>query len=173
MPVRFQQDMTMRSVLQNGSWFYFREHGKRPPWQQEEIIRARICKSFKEPINRFPAWRKWFLQIRALVPLWYRARICKSFKEHLNRFLGSLNVYKYELRLHGRDILLHLIFVHLFYSHKVYILMFIIQEEGTRILYPHLCWWNLPAGKKSHSLLFYNLKHIFIFLLYHKSQNYY
>ncbi len=33
--------------------------------------RARICKPFKEPRNRFPAWR--------------------------NRFLGSLNVYKYGL----------------------------------------------------------------------------
>jgi hypothetical protein len=39
-------------------------------------IRARICQLFKEPSNRFSAWR--------------------------NRFLGSLNVYKYGLRSRSR-----------------------------------------------------------------------
>ncbi len=38
------------------------------------LARARICEPFKDPGNRFPAWRI--------------------------RFMGSLNVYKYGLRLH-------------------------------------------------------------------------
>ncbi len=46
---------------------------KRKIRRKHKISRARICKPFKEPRNRFPAWR--------------------------NRFLDSLNVYKYGLRL--------------------------------------------------------------------------
>jgi hypothetical protein len=52
-------------------------HGKFPYCKKTGVtlvivtVRARICRPFKEPRNRFSAWR--------------------------NRFLGSLNVYKYGL----------------------------------------------------------------------------
>ncbi len=54
--------------------------------------RARICKPFKEPRNRFPAWqpvRQPYLSYRpAMLHIGWR-----------NRFLGSTHVYKYGLRL--------------------------------------------------------------------------
>ncbi len=54
---------------------------------------ARICKPFKEPRNRFPTCRA------GTIPL-----SCQTgppgYIGWRNRFLSSLNVYKYELRLH-------------------------------------------------------------------------
>ncbi len=57
--------------------------------------RARICKPFKEPRNRFPAWRAdttTLLSYRPVRP----HRLAESIPR--NRFLSSLNVYKYVLR---------------------------------------------------------------------------
>ncbi len=58
-------------------------------------IRARICKPFKEPRNRFPAWRSGTTN-----RLSYRAarqhRLAKSIP--WNRFLASLKVYEFGLR---------------------------------------------------------------------------
>ncbi len=47
------------------------------------ISRARICKPFNEPRNRFPAWRAGTTRLAESIP-WHR-------------FLGSLNVYRYGL----------------------------------------------------------------------------
>jgi hypothetical protein len=53
--------------------------------------RARICRPFKEPRNRFPAWRTGTYRLARL------HRLAESIPR--NRFLGSINVYKYGLRL--------------------------------------------------------------------------
>ncbi len=45
-------------------------------------VQSPICKTFKEPRNRFPASRNRFL----LAVTGCRARICKPFKEPRNRF---------------------------------------------------------------------------------------
>jgi hypothetical protein len=60
------------------------------------LIRARICKLFKEPRNQFPAWRA-----GTTIPIDVPARLgLHRLAESIpgNRFLGSLNVYKYGLR---------------------------------------------------------------------------
>jgi len=89
--------------------------------------RARICKPLKEPRNQFPAWRKTNLFWRISPPepvfvnllrspgidfqpggsvwqpyLTYRLARIHRLAELIpwNRFLGSLNVYKFGLRLH-------------------------------------------------------------------------
>ncbi len=57
------------------------------------FIWGRICKPFKEPRNRIPAWR-----VGTTIPyLTYRpARLNRLAKPiHWNGFLGSINVYKY------------------------------------------------------------------------------
>ncbi len=54
--------------------------------------RARICRPFKEPRNRFPAWRACTTTSRQPAR---PHRLAESV--HRNRFLASINVYKYGL----------------------------------------------------------------------------
>ncbi len=58
-----------------------------------EHPRACIFKPFKEPRNRFPAWRN-----RFLVQNFFCRAGPPGYISWRNRFLGSLNVYKYGLR---------------------------------------------------------------------------
>jgi hypothetical protein len=65
------------------------------------VARARICKPFKEPRNRFPSWRP-----GTTTPFdVYRAARLHRLEESIswNRFLGSVNVYKYGLGIDPRD----------------------------------------------------------------------
>ncbi len=60
----------------------------------EMLARARICKHFKEPRNRFPAWRA----IRQPYVSYRVARLHRLTESiPRSRFVGSLNVYKYGL----------------------------------------------------------------------------
>ncbi len=57
-------------------------------------LRARICRSFKENRNRFPAWRAGTKPSFSYWPARLH-RLAKSIPR--NRFLSSINVYKYGL----------------------------------------------------------------------------
>ncbi len=57
---------------------------------QHTTLWARICKPFKEPRNRFPAWRAGTTTLFNVLP-------ATRLGKWRNRFLGSLNVYKYGL----------------------------------------------------------------------------
>jgi hypothetical protein len=58
------------------------------------IFRGRICRPFKEPRNRFPAWRP----VRKPYLSYWPARLHRLTKSiPRNRFLGPINVYKYGL----------------------------------------------------------------------------
>jgi hypothetical protein len=63
-------------------------------WNHGGSSRARICRSFKETRNRFPAWRAGTTTL-FFVPAVSLHRLAKSIPR--NRFLGSINVYKYGL----------------------------------------------------------------------------
>ncbi len=56
---------------------------------------ARICKPFKEPWNRFPAWRAGTTTLFDVPRAARLNRLAESIP--WNRFLGFLNVYKYGL----------------------------------------------------------------------------
>ncbi len=58
-----------------------------------DLTWARICEPFKEPRNRFPAWRAGTTTIFD-VPA---GQAKQAGIDSLNRFLGSLNVYKFGL----------------------------------------------------------------------------
>ncbi len=60
---------------------------------------ARICKHFKEPRNRFPAWRA--CTTTPFVVLTRTRTGYKGWQIPGNRFMGSLNVYKYGLCILG------------------------------------------------------------------------
>jgi len=60
--------------------------------------RARICKPFKEPRNQFLAWRASTATLFDVPALKDTYRLAEFIP--WNRFLGSLNVYKFGLRLH-------------------------------------------------------------------------
>jgi hypothetical protein len=64
-----------------------------PEW----CTRARICKSFQKPRNRFPAWRADIAYDTLFIVPARQAtyRLAESIPR--NRFLGSLNIYKYGL----------------------------------------------------------------------------
>jgi hypothetical protein len=57
--------------------------------------RARICKPFKEPRNRFPAWRADTTTLFDVLA--HQDRLAESIP--WNRFRGSLNVYKFGIRM--------------------------------------------------------------------------
>jgi hypothetical protein len=63
--------------------------------------RARICKAFKEPRNRFPA-RQAGTTTQFVERARQLQRLAESIPESIprNRFLDSLSVYKYGLWLH-------------------------------------------------------------------------
>jgi hypothetical protein len=58
----------------------------------EHTSRARICKPFKEPRNRFPIWRAGTITYMTYRPA-RKHRLAESIP--WNRFLGSIIVYKY------------------------------------------------------------------------------
>ncbi len=65
----------------------------------KRLTRARICKPFKEPRNRFPAWwagTTYKLGVPRTGPPDYVV-----WRNRFDRFLGSLNVYKYGLCFHA------------------------------------------------------------------------
>jgi hypothetical protein len=86
------------------------------------LFRARICKPFKEPRNRFSAWRAGTTTLFVVPACQATYRIAESIP--WNRFLGSINVYKYGLCTasfaaawsHGKDD----IYVILFYGGVLY-----------------------------------------------------
>ncbi len=63
-------------------------------WDPVMYSEPRICKPFKEPRNRFPAWRA---GTTILFDVGYRPARLHRLAESLNGFLGSLNVYNYGL----------------------------------------------------------------------------
>jgi hypothetical protein len=63
-------------------------------YQCKQYTRARICKPFKEPRNRFPAWRAGTTTLFLYWPAMLH-RLAESNPR--NRFLVSLNFYKYGL----------------------------------------------------------------------------
>jgi hypothetical protein len=60
--------------------------------------RARICNTFKEPRNRFPAWRAGTTTLFDVRPARLH-RLAESIP--WNQFLGSLNVYTFGLSMEG------------------------------------------------------------------------
>jgi hypothetical protein len=58
------------------------------------VTRARSCKPFKEPRNRFPSWRSGTTTYLSARPA-RQHRLAESISR--NGFLGSINVYKYGL----------------------------------------------------------------------------
>jgi hypothetical protein len=95
----------MRSVP-SGGIFFLKEREARPVTPSLSrgraststacpVHRARICKPFKEPRHRFPAWRAGTTTLY-VVPARHVHRQVESIPRI--RFLVSLNVYKYGLR---------------------------------------------------------------------------
>ncbi len=68
---------------------------RRKTKREGEEPRVRICKPFKEPRNRFPAWRAGATTLFIV----YRPAGLHWFAEPIpqHRFLGYINVYKYGL----------------------------------------------------------------------------
>ncbi len=71
------------------------------PHQGISCFRARICRSFKETRYRFSAWRAGTKPYLSYWPARLH-RLAKSIPR--NRCLGSINVYKYGLRLPWREL---------------------------------------------------------------------